>query len=567
MKQKKYLIFLLVILLVAGFFRFWQLEQLPPGLYPDVAINGTDALNTLKTGDFKIFYPENNGREGAFINLIALSFWLFGPSVWAIKIVPAVIGFLTVAGFYFLIKELFTYLAREKAESIALLSTFFLAVSFWHVNFSRLGFRAIMVPFCLVWSFWFLFRAINLIRTLNQVSSEAQSWSGWLRAKNSPALSFSLAGIFFGLGFHTYIAFRIAPIILVPLLIVEVVRYWPRFKTLWQEKKSAWEFSKQTYLKDDWWRWDVFFFAVILVALPIALYFWQHPADFMGRTGQVSVFASDNPVKTLVQTTAKTLGQFAVWGDGNWRHNLPHWPQITWPLVPFFLIGLFYSLAQIFRPKNFRRKNFAALSYFWTIIVWWGAMLLPSIMTNEGLPHALRNIGAIPPALIFTGLGFHIFIESVRKKIKAKKLAAGFCGLALVFIAGVGWLEYHRYFIVWGQNPETRGAFTQRFVDEGKYLNSLPPAAEKYVIVNEGGVPVPYPDGLPMPAQTVMFISHQTPNITYLKENETDLIQKQQQIVVLPMKEETALFDYLETRFPEGTVETITDFTVFKIGF
>ena len=72
----------MLILAVAVFFRFWQLDQIPPGLYPDVAINGINATDALKNHDFKIFYPDNNGREGLFINLIALSFWLFGASIW-----------------------------------------------------------------------------------------------------------------------------------------------------------------------------------------------------------------------------------------------------------------------------------------------------------------------------------------------------------------------------------------------------------------------------------------------------------------------------------------------------
>jgi len=100
LKQKKALFFLLAILAVATFFRFWDLTAVPPGLYPDVAINGNDALAALKSGDFKLFYPENNGREGLFINLVAFSFWLFGPTIFAIKIVPAIFGTLTVLGLF-----------------------------------------------------------------------------------------------------------------------------------------------------------------------------------------------------------------------------------------------------------------------------------------------------------------------------------------------------------------------------------------------------------------------------------------------------------------------------------
>ena len=50
------------------------------------------------------------------------------------------------------------------------------------------------------------------------------------------------------------------------------------------------------------------------------------------------------------------------------------------------------------------------------------------------------------------------------------------------------------------------GAFTKRFAEIGYLLNFFPTDVQKYVIVNEAGVPVPWPDGIPMPAQTPMFI-------------------------------------------------------------
>lgn len=153
---------LLAILILAIFLRLWQIDSVPPGLYPDIAINGNDALDTLATGQFKVFYPENNGREGLFIWLIALSFKIFGPAVWSLRLVSAVFGIFTVWGLYLLTRRLFN-------KNIALLSSFFLAVSFWHINFSRLGFRAILVPFFLVWSFYFLFRGIAEIRTCGKL--------------------------------------------------------------------------------------------------------------------------------------------------------------------------------------------------------------------------------------------------------------------------------------------------------------------------------------------------------------------------------------------------------------
>ncbi len=56
-----------------GFFlRVYSLETVPPGLQYDEAHNGLDGLKAWQEGDFKVFYPQNNGREGLYINLVAL---------------------------------------------------------------------------------------------------------------------------------------------------------------------------------------------------------------------------------------------------------------------------------------------------------------------------------------------------------------------------------------------------------------------------------------------------------------------------------------------------------------
>jgi hypothetical protein len=49
-------LYLSIILILAIFFRFWKLNEIPPGLYPDVAINGNEAFFSLKNKDFKVFY-------------------------------------------------------------------------------------------------------------------------------------------------------------------------------------------------------------------------------------------------------------------------------------------------------------------------------------------------------------------------------------------------------------------------------------------------------------------------------------------------------------------------------
>jgi hypothetical protein len=41
-------------------------------------MNGITAPATIAAGAFKVFYPQNNGREGLFINIQAFSILIFG---------------------------------------------------------------------------------------------------------------------------------------------------------------------------------------------------------------------------------------------------------------------------------------------------------------------------------------------------------------------------------------------------------------------------------------------------------------------------------------------------------
>lgn len=528
-RKHKTLILLLLILVIGGFFRFWRLKSVPPGLYPDVAINGMDALTTLRTGQFKVFYPENNGREGLFIWLIALSFKTFGVSVWSLKLVSAVVGFLTILGLFLLAKELFD-------EKIALLSSFFLAVSFWHTNFSRIGFRAILVPFLMCFGFYCLLRAKK-------------------NSGQSPyaLLFFVLAGICLGLGFYTYIAFRMVVLLLGLVVLMAMWDYWQKNKPLtWSVKKI--------YIKDGWWRWDVFFITLIVVALPIAFHFYQVPQDFIGRASNVSVFSSPQPLKDLCWSTIKALGMFNFYGDTNWRHNYAGAPMLAWTVGILFLMGIATTLWSLRRVNDNRWKNIF-------ILAWFAIMLLPAVLTNEGIPHALRTIGVIPVVYLFAALGFVWLAQKLFQRINPK-IAVFLLAVILIHPAVD---NFNKYFYRWAKNPDVTGAFRQDLVEIGNYLNGLPEEVKKYVIVNEWGVSVPYPNGLPMPAQTVMFIEQTQPHYEstiYLKPEEIDQIKldSNYSTVIVPLKYDESIFSCLLQRYPSGQIIQIpSGYFVFKI--
>lgn len=350
--KKKVIIFLVVIMLTGAFLRLWQLDSAPPGLYHDEAMNGNNALEAIESGQFRQFYSENNGREGLYVNIAALPLKTFGNKPWALRLVSAFFGIFSILGLFFLTREFFN-------SKIALFASFFLATSFWHILFSRIGFRAIMAPFFLIWAIALIFMA----------------------SRKKSRLMAMFAGLSFGLGFHTYIAYRIAPL----LLLLPIIKIWKN-----KQRKIV----------------VIFLVAAFIAGLPLGIYFLKNPADFFGRTSQLSVFSSESPIKNLVINSAKTFGMLFFVGDGNWRHNFAGKPELWWPIGVLFLFGFLYSLWRIIQ-----KRKFGSAEGF--LILWLTTMTLPVVVSNEGLPHALRSIILIPPIMIFAGIG----LEKTRIKI------------------------------------------------------------------------------------------------------------------------------------------------------
>lgn len=477
MKNKKIVFFILlaVVIGIAGFFRLWDLNTTPPGLYPDLAINGINALDTLKTGDYKVFYPDNNGREGLVIWLEALLFSLLGPSVLALKLVAVFFGLLTVWGTYLLVVELLKFIDKDQKEEInkfrliGIITSFFMAISFWHVNFSRFGFRAIMVPFFIVFGFYFLFKGFTREKKIT----------------NREITNLLASGIFFGLGFYTYISYRFVVLIGLAVLI------------------CLWFIYRKLKLQKQFWISVMYLtIAMVIIGLPIGIYFLGHPADFFGRASDVSVMNQGNPLLVLGKSLGLHLAMFNFYGDANWRHNYAASPELIWPVGIFFLLGIALSIYDL--KIAIKKKNIYKITGFVFLFSWFVAMLMPGFLSGEGVPHALRTIGVIPVAYIFAAIGAYWFVFDFFGRVcKTKRDFYVFVMCLILFVVALTYASYDIYFNKWGKNQETRGAFTVDLSNLGDYLNSLPDNTNKYVVVTQGGTLV---NGIPMPAQTPIFI-------------------------------------------------------------
>jgi len=560
-----YLTLAIAIVAIGLFARTYHISSLPPGVYPDEAVNGTDAINAIETGHFRLFYINNYGREGLFMNLIALGFKLFGVSVITLKMWAVFFGTLTIIGMILLAREFWN------TWRAGLIAGFLYATSFWAINFSRISFRANMLPFVLVFSFYFLFRALRKTeiypapipqdrRNINKKLGFFSKIRDWCREY----YDYILAGAFFGLGMHTYIAFRVAPAILIALFFVLVI-------------------SKKHFLKKYWKPLAVYLASMLLVAIPMLLLFYFHPGYFETRSESVSILSpkvnQGQLGHALWVSVTKTLGMFNFQGDTNWRHNFPGQPELEFFVGIFFIIGIFYLFGHFFYLlyQRFRRKKYSDDLIIATLILaWFFVMLLPEMLTYEGLPHSLRAIGSLPAAILIAVFALEKTFGTISRFAKDKSWILSriitTTQIVLIFLILLsGYASLKRYFVDWAQAPQIHAAFSQNFKNMALYLNNLPPNVKKYVVANAGGQIME--DGLPVSAEVVKLLTHYpTPGIVYIHPDFDAGIIKFPAKVILMYYDGEAIAK-IKAAFPGAYVQKIdpqpgngTDYFVININ-
>ncbi len=421
------IILVVLIITLGAFLRFYQLDEIPLGVYPDEAANGINANQVADGENLQVFFQDNGGREGLYIYITAGMFKLFGSSVWALHATSVIIGILTLILFYLLAKELF-------GRKIGLIALFLFSISTWHITLSRDGFRGILVPLITVGLLYFLIKAYRSKKTIF-----------WI-----------ISGAFLGLGAYTYIAFRMVPLILVLLLLYY---YFIQKNTFWKRKN----FRRGII---------ILLISTFIIITPFLIHSISHPEDFIGRAGGVSIFNPDlwegGFVKTAFMSVVKTLGMFNFAGDNNFRHNLASMPMLNFWVGILFLWGILISVI------NFKKsKYFLLLAGLLT-------MLLPATLTAEGVPHALRAIGTLPFVFLLAALPFKYFFRIKQKRF----LKYGLAILGIVFLGSITYDNYTRYFVTYAEKPEVYSEFRSDLRELGEYLNDHHPNDKIFVALD-----------------------------------------------------------------------------------
>lgn len=157
---------LLIIVFLAVGLRFYKLGEVPPGINWDEASMGFNAHMILKSGrdEFGEKFPLSIRSYDDFkapltVYLGALVFKFLPINEWSLRFPSAFLGSLTVLLTFLLTKELFK--EKQRADAYALLAAFLLAISPWHLSFSRVLFEANIALFFTVLGVFSFLKFVN----------------------------------------------------------------------------------------------------------------------------------------------------------------------------------------------------------------------------------------------------------------------------------------------------------------------------------------------------------------------------------------------------------------------
>ena len=417
------------IILMAGILRLARLHSIPPGLFFDEAANLFDIADILH-GRYALYFPRNNGREPFFFYWASVFAALWGVTPYAIRLAAAVIGTLTVATTFACAREIARgWLGdRSAADWIAVAAGTVLGILYPHLHYSRIGLRAITLPFFLTLGYALVIRGF----------------------RRDSLVLLAAGGIVSGLNTYTYIAGRVAPL---PVLVLGLVMALAQ---------RSWRTMAWTGLVLALWA---------LASLPLGIYALDHPGEVLGHTDDVSILNPANnhgdPVGAVAHGVVATLASYAIAGTPAAEQNLPGRPMLDPLLSLLGLAGLVFLAAGMLKQTappgaadgRLPRPAVAGFLVSWTLI-----FSAPSMLAVNP-PGYIRMTGAFPALAVIVGFGAAAVVLVPGALDRWARV-----GIVLVLLGISASWTIRDYFLVWGPSPEAYHLMMGDKADSAAYL-------------------------------------------------------------------------------------------------
>ncbi len=400
------------LLLIAFFFRVWQLNDVPPGLHHDEVIIGQVAKDILR-GHFAIYFTAGYGHEPLYHYLVAGMFAALGANAFVLRLTSAFIAMLGLATTYVFVRRIFSPI-------VAMGTVAWMSISLWPVFFARVGLRGIILPLLTTLTAYFLWRALFGHRTTNDrphatapsnLTPELANSAGasvlhpshlhLQQAQAQVQVSFILPGVLLGLSIYTYQASRVFPLIFGLFLLFVLVKQWLAMR------RTRPELLVTRYSFRSLWRGVVvFFLAALIVAAPLIIYLTVINPSAESRiadlSGPLNQLRAGDP-SAVIASALNTLGMFTYRGDAVPIYNVsgrPVYPEILGAAL--FVIGFLICVWRWKRPA------------YALVLIWFFISLIPAMVTPFS-PNFVRTIASWPAPFVFAGLAMAEIVRWVSR--------------------------------------------------------------------------------------------------------------------------------------------------------
>lgn len=395
------------LLIVAAFMRLWKIDLLPPGLTATEARLGEAVIGFISFGHLPAF-TSSNGYSPLMVLLESLPFKLMGATTWSLRLVPALLGVLSVLALWLWTRSWF-------GSRTAWMAAFLLAVSPWAITISRNASASSLVPLLVPLTLWLI-----------TLSYRRNSVTGWVFLGAVLGLDL-LAG---PLG---WIAAGLA---------VLAGIYWLATR----RRLPKWSYGRGAA------------FAVLLLLAGIAGYLaGRQPSGIMALPAQLGLPAGASAIGT---TVVSALLMFNVRGDGSFAHNLGGEPMLNAFVGLMFVAGLLVAISRI-GANRYRR-----------LLLVFIAFILPVCLSVAGAPDAARAAGVLPITMVIAALGISYLLGLwyYTFPINSAARVTGQAAVALLLLL-TAFQGYTQYFHAWAGSAETYLAFHEEAVKASDFAD------------------------------------------------------------------------------------------------
>ena len=413
MKNKVVLI-LLGILLVATFFRLFHLSVNPPSLTWDEVAWGYNAYSLGLDGkdEFGVFLPtlylESFGdfKPPLYAYLDILPVKILGMTELAVRLPSAVAGVITVFLTYLLVIQLF----GKDRQKEALVASFIVAISPWHIMLSRAAFEANVSTMLIVLGLLFFFKSINEKKWYLPLS--VLSFVASMYTFNSARVT---VPIIIAVLLIVHFKFLLKNLtVTIPTAVMGVILFLPLFIFL-QSPQAKLRFAEVNIFSD---------------------------ISVINRTNQEVANDNNSAYSKIIHNRRFAYGveylkhyfdnlspkYLFITGDGNPKFSVQDVGQMYLWELPFLIIGFLVL---------FRKRT----KHWWVVPFMIVVAIIPAGFARE-TPHALRTESAVPFFQIVSAIGACVAIGMLRGKVQIFSKIA----LSIVILFSVIYFGHNLFF-------------------------------------------------------------------------------------------------------------------------